>query len=95
MGVVTNNKLQFENNTQGNKVALSYTYVWTLKSVTEHLSETQTHNFLLLTEEGMAFQSFTELTLWDVGKDFILSFISRAVGDSTKKSNRGRKENTY
>lgn len=53
-----------------------------------HLVTTKTHNLLLLAEEGMALQSFTELTLWDVGKDFILSFISCAVGDSTEKKTK-------
>lgn len=52
-----------------------------------HLFETQTYNLLLLAEEGMALQRFTELTLGDICKNFILSFISRAVGDSTKENN--------
>lgn len=40
-----------------------------------------THNLPLLAEERMALQRLVELALGDVGKDLVLSFICRAVGD--------------
>lgn len=40
-----------------------------------------THNLPLLAEERVALQRLVELTLGDVGKDLVLSFICCAVGD--------------
>lgn len=49
-----------------------------------------THNLPLLAEERVALQRLVELTLGDVGKDLVLSFIRCAVGDPEE----GRKKKT-
>lgn len=54
----------------------------------------QTYNFLLLAEKGMALKSLVELTLWNICKDLILSFICCAVWDSVlKEREREMREN--
>lgn len=44
-----------------------------------------TYNLLLLAEKCMALEGLIELTLRDICKDFILSFICCAIGDSGRE----------